>query len=109
MRFCTFRLHPRELWLAAWSRRPAAPRPWLCCSCPRAPQKCPCLPPCAAGSPGEGKARVWVLARQHPGESMAEWFTEGLLRRLLDGADPTSRRLLCDAVFYVVSHSISRV
>lgn len=40
-----------------------------------------------------GRPQVWIIARQHPGETMAEWFMEGLLQRLLDGADPTARRL----------------
>ena len=31
-----------------------------------------------AGQPGKGKRRVWMIARQHPGESMAEWFVEGI-------------------------------
>lgn len=31
-----------------------------------------------AGQPGKGKRRVWMIARQHPGESMAEWFCEGI-------------------------------
>ena len=25
---------------------------------------------------------IWVIARQHPGETMAEWFVEGMLERL---------------------------
>ena len=54
------------------------------------------------GEPGSGKAVIWVIARQHPGESMAEWFVEGMLERLLDGQDPTARRLLETAVFYVL-------
>lgn len=29
------------------------------------------------GEPAEGKKKVWFIARQHPGESMAEWFMEG--------------------------------
>ena len=33
---------------------------------------------------------VWIIARQHPGESMAEWFVEGLLERLIDEADPVT-------------------
>ena len=45
---------------------------------------------------------MWVIARQHPGESMAEWFTEGMLHRLLDRHDPVSRKVLAQAVFYVV-------
>ena len=46
--------------------------------------------------------KVWIVARQHPGESMAEWFMEGLIERLLDEADPVSRKLLDRAVFYLV-------
>ncbi len=54
------------------------------------------------GTPGPGKTPVWVIARQHPGEAMAEWFVEGMLDRLTDEADPTSRALLARSVFYVV-------
>lgn len=54
------------------------------------------------GQEGEGKRRIWVIGRQHPGESMAEFLIEGLLRRLLDRHDPTSRSLLQSCVFYVV-------
>lgn len=54
------------------------------------------------GESGEGKKPVWVIARQHPGESMAEWLVEGLLERLLDPDDPVSRELLRRAVFHVV-------
>jgi murein tripeptide amidase MpaA len=48
------------------------------------------------------KKKVWVIARQHPGESMAEWFVEGMLERLLDGSDSVARSLLQQCVFYVV-------
>ena len=54
------------------------------------------------GKPGKNKKIIWVIARQHPGESMAEWFIEGMLSRLLDEDDPVSRTLLKEAVFYVV-------
>ncbi|RUO31803.1 hypothetical protein CWE12_02040 [Aliidiomarina sedimenti] len=54
------------------------------------------------GEPAEGKKKIWVTARQHPGESMAEWFIEGLLHRLLDEDDGVARLLLDKAVFYVV-------
>jgi murein tripeptide amidase MpaA len=30
------------------------------------------------------KKKIWLIARQHPGESMAEWFVQGALGRLLD-------------------------
>lgn len=29
------------------------------------------------GEPGPDKRVIWFVARQHPGESMAEWFMEG--------------------------------
>jgi murein tripeptide amidase MpaA len=45
---------------------------------------------------------VWIIARQHPGESMAEWFVEGLIERLLDQADPISRKLVERAVLHIV-------
>ena len=54
------------------------------------------------GRPAPGKRPVWIIARQHPGESMAEWFVEGLLERLLDGADPVARRIREKAVLYIV-------
>jgi murein tripeptide amidase MpaA len=50
----------------------------------------------------ESDLKVWITARQHPGETMAEWFIEGLLGRLLDAQDPTPRALLDRATFYIV-------
>lgn len=54
------------------------------------------------GNQVESDLKVWVIARQHPGETMAEWFVEGLLARLLDPQDPTARALLDQATFYIV-------
>jgi murein tripeptide amidase MpaA len=52
---------------------------------------------------GNGAKKViWIIARQHPGETMAEWFVEGMLERLIDRSDPVSRRLLERAVLHVV-------
>ncbi|MDK2125651.1 M14 family metallopeptidase [Parachitinimonas caeni] len=48
------------------------------------------------------KRHVWLIARQHPGETMAEWFVEGFLERLLDQDDPVSRVLLDRCIFHVV-------
>ena len=48
------------------------------------------------------RRKVWLIARQHPGEAMAEWFAEGFLERLLDADDPVARVLLARCVFYVV-------
>jgi len=54
------------------------------------------------GEPGPDKRVVWVIARQHPGESMAQWWIEGFVQRLVDRADPLSNALLDRAVVYVV-------
>lgn len=54
------------------------------------------------GKPRRNKKIIWVIARQHPGEPMAEWFIEGFLERLLDPNDPVSKRILESAYFYVV-------
>ncbi|GFH19627.1 peptidase_M14 domain-containing protein, partial [Haematococcus lacustris] len=54
------------------------------------------------GSEGEGKKKVWVIARQHPGETMAEFFMEGLLQRLTDCSDPVAHALLTGCVFYTI-------
>ncbi|MDQ9171077.1 M14-type cytosolic carboxypeptidase [Oxalobacteraceae bacterium R-40] len=54
-----------------------------------------------AGSPAAAK-KIWVIARQHPGETMAEWFVEGMIDALLDQSNPIACRLLQDAVFYIV-------
>ena len=45
---------------------------------------------------------VWIIARQHPSETMASWFVEGLVTRLLDEHDPSVHRLLRRAVVHVV-------
>jgi murein tripeptide amidase MpaA len=42
---------------------------------------------------GEGPFQVWLYARQHPGEAMAEWWMEGALETLTDPADPVGRAL----------------
>lgn len=53
------------------------------------------------GNPA-AKHKIWMIARQHPGETMAEWFVEGFLQALLDRANPLGRQLLAHAQFYVV-------
>lgn len=54
------------------------------------------------GSAAPGHKSVWIIARQHPGETMAEWFVEGLLERLLDAADPVARQIRAQAVVHLV-------
>ena len=51
---------------------------------------------------GEGPLTVWLYARQHPGESMAEWWMEGALEKLVDSDDPVARVLRRDCTFHVV-------
>ncbi|MBQ9725724.1 MAG: hypothetical protein IJV56_10400, partial [Neisseriaceae bacterium] len=46
--------------------------------------------------------KIWLIARQHPGETMAEWLAEGFLTRLLDFQDSLSRTLLDMATVFVV-------
>lgn len=54
------------------------------------------------GRDAPGRVPVWIIARQHPGETMAEWFVEGLLERLLDNADPVARKVREHAVLHIV-------
>ncbi|MCB9597447.1 MAG: carboxypeptidase family protein [Sandaracinaceae bacterium] len=51
---------------------------------------------------GEGPLSIWCIARQHPGETMAEHWMEGFLARLLDPDEPVARALLAKATFHVV-------
>ena len=55
---------------------------------------------------GKPKKTVWIIARQHPGEAMAEWFVEGLVKRLAGwgdwAGDPVARKLYDRAVFHIV-------
>jgi murein tripeptide amidase MpaA len=53
------------------------------------------------GDPAAAK-KIWVIARQHAGETMAEWLAEGMIDALLDRANPVARKLLQHAVFYIV-------
>lgn len=51
---------------------------------------------------GEGSLNVWLYARQHPGETMAEWWMEGALEKLTDEDDPIARVLRRECTFRVV-------
>ncbi|MFT4171497.1 MAG: M14-type cytosolic carboxypeptidase [Rhodocyclaceae bacterium] len=54
------------------------------------------------GEPAFGRKNIWMVARQHPGEAMAEWFVEGFLQRLLDPFDAVAREIRERACVYVV-------
>ena len=56
------------------------------------------------GSDRADAVRVWVVTRQHAGESMAEWAVEGFLKRLI-GDDTAARSLLERARLYVVPNA----
>ena len=51
---------------------------------------------------GTGNKPVWLIARQHPGESMAEWWMEGAIEMLTDPTNAHSRKLLAACRFYIV-------
>jgi murein tripeptide amidase MpaA len=50
---------------------------------------------------GTGPKSVWLYARQHPGESMAEWWAEGALD-LLVSDDPVAKKLRAAATLHIV-------
>ena len=54
------------------------------------------------GEPSPEKKNIWIIGRQHPGETMAEWFIEGFLQRLLDETDTVGRALLDNVVIRAV-------
>ncbi|MCT2401666.1 M14 family metallopeptidase [Novosphingobium mangrovi (ex Huang et al. 2023)] len=54
---------------------------------------------------GAGPVQVWLYARQHPGESMAEWWMEGALDLLTDPADSVGRELRRRCRLHVVPNA----
>jgi len=51
---------------------------------------------------GEGSTQVWLYARQHPGETQAEWWMEGAIECLIDPADPVARALRAKCRLHIV-------
>jgi murein tripeptide amidase MpaA len=58
------------------------------------------VPVVTFGDPDQGRT-IWVIARQHPGETPASWAVEGLIRRLADASDPVTNALLSRACVFV--------
>ncbi len=54
------------------------------------------------GSDDPNAPEIWVIARQHPGETMGSWWMEGFLPRLLDPDDAVATALRRAARFHVV-------
>lgn len=48
------------------------------------------------------KKKIWVIARQHPGESMGSWFAEGFCEGLLNPDNAMAQALLREATVYLV-------
>ena len=62
------------------------------------------IPLLRKGDGREGKLRLWVIAQQHPGEHMAEWFMEGIIERLQASDDNELNALLEVADLYLIPH-----
>ncbi|MET0613058.1 MAG: M14-type cytosolic carboxypeptidase, partial [Pseudomonas caspiana] len=62
------------------------------------------IPLLRRGNGAEGKRNIWIIAQQHPGEHMAEWFMEGVIERLQQQDDPVLNALLEVADLYLVPH-----
>ena len=60
------------------------------------------LPLLRKGDGAPGKRKIWIIAQQHPGEHMAEWFMEGVIERLQKQDDPVMTALLAAADLYLV-------
>ena len=56
------------------------------------------------GDESRAAKKVWIVSRQHAGEPMAEWYMEGLVRRLLDTQDRVSQELIAKATLYLVNN-----
>lgn len=54
------------------------------------------------GENSANKKNCWIIARQHPGETMAEWWMEGCIERLLDQDNSASQKLLTECNLYLV-------
>jgi murein tripeptide amidase MpaA len=62
------------------------------------------IPLLRKGDGAPGKRKVWLIAQQHPGEHMAEWFMEGIIERLQRPIDEEMQGLLAVADLYLIPH-----
>jgi len=49
---------------------------------------------CLVFGPDKPERTLWIIARQHPGESMASWWMEGFLSRLIRPGEALARTVL---------------
>ncbi len=61
------------------------------------------IPLLRAGDGATGKRKLWLIAQQHPGEHMAEWFMEGVIDRL-QANDAVVQQLLAKADLYLIAN-----
>ncbi|WP_373474878.1 M14-type cytosolic carboxypeptidase [Sphingorhabdus sp.] len=54
---------------------------------------------------GTGYTQIWLYARQHPGESQAEWWMEGALDMLTDLSNPHTQALLEKCTLHIVPNA----
>lgn len=80
--------------IAAHARKPGVTRTLICKSLDGRPIESLTM--------GEGGKQVWLYARQHPGETMAEWWMEGALEKLTDPDDATAKLLREKATITIV-------
>lgn len=59
------------------------------------------IPLLRVGDGAAHKRKIWIIAQQHPGEHMAEWFMEGVIERL-EGNDARLQKLLAAADLYLI-------
>jgi len=60
------------------------------------------LPLLRKGDGAAHKLKLWLIAQQHPGEHMAQWFIEGVVQRLGYADDKEMQALLAVADIYLV-------
>ena len=51
---------------------------------------------------GDRGPAIWLIARQHPGEPMTEWWMDGAIGRLIDAADPIGCALRARCRLFIV-------
>ena len=60
------------------------------------------IPLLRRGQGASSQRKIWIIAQQHPGEHMAEWFMEGVIERLQQVDDPQLAELLASADLYLI-------
>ena len=48
------------------------------------------------------RKQCWLIARQHPGETMAEWWMEGAIRKMLNDQDSLTQKILQSCDLYLI-------